>query len=310
MCDHRAMPATIVSFHAHPDDEAITVGGTLAHRRRRRPPRRARVRDPRRPRRGRRRRARSRRGSSANGASRKPATRPRCSAPPRVEFLPYHDSGMAGEATNDAARRVRRRPTWRRPPPPRRASLRDEHADVLTVYDERGGYGHPDHIQVHVVGRRAAALAGHAARLRGDDEQEHFLEPRRAPRRPGPRRHGAPRSRGARPRRPRGADHDLRRRHAARSTASAPRWPRTRRRSATTPSSSRCPRTAFASCSAPSGSSASTRRPPRPRLDPRRAGADLEPRPLYPRLSATIPAQARRGGSGASGPTTTARTAP
>ena len=24
------MPATIVSFHAHPDDEAITVGGTLA----------------------------------------------------------------------------------------------------------------------------------------------------------------------------------------------------------------------------------------------------------------------------------------
>jgi LmbE family N-acetylglucosaminyl deacetylase len=38
--------------------------------------------------------------------------------------------------------------------------LRDEGADVLTVYDDHGGYGHPDHIQVHRVGVRAAALAG------------------------------------------------------------------------------------------------------------------------------------------------------
>jgi LmbE family N-acetylglucosaminyl deacetylase len=38
--------------------------------------------------------------------------------------------------------------------------LREEHADVLTVYDERGNYGHPVHVQVHLVGRRAAALAG------------------------------------------------------------------------------------------------------------------------------------------------------
>ena len=33
-------------------------------------------------------------------------------------------------------------------------------ADVLTVYDNHGGYGHPDHIQVHRVGVRAAELAG------------------------------------------------------------------------------------------------------------------------------------------------------
>ena len=38
--------------------------------------------------------------------------------------------------------------------------LREERADVLTVYDERGGYGHPDHIQVHRTGVLAADLAG------------------------------------------------------------------------------------------------------------------------------------------------------
>jgi LmbE family N-acetylglucosaminyl deacetylase len=38
--------------------------------------------------------------------------------------------------------------------------LRRERADVLTIYDVNGGYGHPDHVQVHRVGVRAAALAG------------------------------------------------------------------------------------------------------------------------------------------------------
>src|SRR3546814_13967264 len=38
--------------------------------------------------------------------------------------------------------------------------LRDEQADVLTIYDDHGGYGHPDHIQVHRVGVRAGELAG------------------------------------------------------------------------------------------------------------------------------------------------------
>jgi LmbE family N-acetylglucosaminyl deacetylase len=40
------------------------------------------------------------------------------------------------------------------------ALLREEHVDVLTTYDRNGGYGHPDHVQVHLVGRRAAQLAG------------------------------------------------------------------------------------------------------------------------------------------------------
>ena len=77
----------------------------------------------------------------------------------RVEFLGYVDSGMMGEPTNDvagsfwqadvdhAARRLC-------------VILDEEQADVLTYYDENGGYGHPDHIQVHRVGRRAGELAG------------------------------------------------------------------------------------------------------------------------------------------------------
>ena len=77
----------------------------------------------------------------------------------RVEFLGYVDSGMMGEPTNDlpgsfwtadvdeATERLA-------------AILRDESVDVLTVYDSHGGYGHPDHIQVHRVGHLAGAAAG------------------------------------------------------------------------------------------------------------------------------------------------------
>jgi LmbE family N-acetylglucosaminyl deacetylase len=77
----------------------------------------------------------------------------------RVEFLGYRDSGMAGEPTNDdpeafwqadideAAARLAR-------------LLEEEQAHVLTVYDDHGNYGHPDHVQVHRVGVRAAELAG------------------------------------------------------------------------------------------------------------------------------------------------------
>jgi LmbE family N-acetylglucosaminyl deacetylase len=77
----------------------------------------------------------------------------------RVELLGYVDSEMMGEPENDApysfwstdveaaAGRLA-------------AILREEDADVLTIYDDHGGYGHPDHIQVHRVGARAAELAG------------------------------------------------------------------------------------------------------------------------------------------------------
>lgn len=76
----------------------------------------------------------------------------------RVEFLGYVDSGMVDTETNgapgsfwsadveEAAERLA-------------GILREEDAEVLTVYDDHGGYGHPDHIQVHRVGRRAGEIA-------------------------------------------------------------------------------------------------------------------------------------------------------
>jgi LmbE family N-acetylglucosaminyl deacetylase len=77
----------------------------------------------------------------------------------RVEFLGYRDSGMADDPRRndadafasadleEAAGRLA-------------AILVEENADVLTVYDSNGNYGHPDHIQVHHVGHRAGELAG------------------------------------------------------------------------------------------------------------------------------------------------------
>ena len=77
----------------------------------------------------------------------------------RIEFLGYIDSGMVDTPENEkpdsfwqadveeAAGKLA-------------AILRDEQADVLTIYDDNGLYGHPDHIQVHRVGVRAAELAG------------------------------------------------------------------------------------------------------------------------------------------------------
>jgi LmbE family N-acetylglucosaminyl deacetylase len=40
------------------------------------------------------------------------------------------------------------------------ALLTDEHADLLLSYDPQGANGHRDHVRVHQVGARAAALAG------------------------------------------------------------------------------------------------------------------------------------------------------
>ena len=149
--------ATLVFFHAHPDDEAIATGGSMAaaadagHR------------------------VvlivatRGEEGEVAEGFLSDGETlaevreRETCAAAAilgsaRVHFLGYRDSGMIGEAANehpdsfwqadveDAAAQVA-------------TILEEEQADVLTVYDDHGGYGHPDHIQVHRVGHRAAEMA-------------------------------------------------------------------------------------------------------------------------------------------------------
>ena len=146
---------TLVSFHAHPDDESLLTGGTLAlaaaagHRvvlvvateggRGLAGPRDgsgailSRVRM-----------AELDRAASALGCA-------------RVVSLGYADSGLRpgpadGDAfvhadVDEAAHRLAQ-------------VLREERADVLTVYDRNGGYGHPDHVQVHRVGVEAARLAG------------------------------------------------------------------------------------------------------------------------------------------------------
>jgi LmbE family N-acetylglucosaminyl deacetylase len=78
----------------------------------------------------------------------------------RLEQLGYPDSGLHGEHpaglahvdSDEVAQRIA-------------AILDDEGVDVLVGYDPRGGYGHPDHLQVHHATRRAAAIAARRPRL-------------------------------------------------------------------------------------------------------------------------------------------------
>jgi LmbE family N-acetylglucosaminyl deacetylase len=158
------MAYTIVSFHAHPDDEALLTAGTLAraaaegHRvvlvtatageaglaaSQFGPPEqlaRARL-------------AELRRSAEAIGAA-------------RVELLGYADSGLNGAGAEPFARAdVEHAEPFARADVEQAARrladlLTQERADVLTSYDPAGGYGHPDHRQVHRVGARAAELAG------------------------------------------------------------------------------------------------------------------------------------------------------
>ncbi len=82
----------------------------------------------------------------------------------RIVWLGYGDSGMTGWEQNDIATSF-----WRADMDEAAARLadvlREEEAAVVVLYDWHGGYGHPDHIQVHRVGHRAADLAGTAKRF-------------------------------------------------------------------------------------------------------------------------------------------------
>lgn len=95
----------------------------------------------------------------------------------RVEFLGYVDSGMMGTPANEAPGSF-----WTTPVDEAAkklaALLDEEQADVLTCYDEHGGYGHPDHIQVHRVGLRAAELAGTRRVYQSTINRDHILRSR------------------------------------------------------------------------------------------------------------------------------------
>ncbi len=70
----------------------------------------------------------------------------------------WRDSGMAGLASNDAPDCF-----WQADLPEAAAELaavvREVQPRVLVTYDDNGFYGHPDHIQAHRVSRHAVTLA-------------------------------------------------------------------------------------------------------------------------------------------------------
>ncbi|MFF0968246.1 N-acetyl-1-D-myo-inositol-2-amino-2-deoxy-alpha-D-glucopyranoside deacetylase [Streptomyces sp. NPDC003703] len=74
----------------------------------------------------------------------------------------YQDSGMTGLADNDDPDCF-----WQAGPDAAAAHLvaviREVRPQVLVTYDDNGGYGHPDHIQAHRVAMRARELAADPA---------------------------------------------------------------------------------------------------------------------------------------------------
>jgi mycothiol conjugate amidase Mca len=159
------MPAhrTLLAVHAHPDDECISTGGILA--------RYAaegvrtvlvtctdgavgEISDP----------ALATPENLAEVRSRELDESVRVLGVSRLVKLGYRDSGMAGTADNDdprsffkssfdeALERVVR-------------VVREEHPQVVVTYDERGGYGHPDHVRAHQVAVAAFEAAGDATRF-------------------------------------------------------------------------------------------------------------------------------------------------
>jgi LmbE family N-acetylglucosaminyl deacetylase len=161
-------PLTLMTVHAHPDDEATSTGGVLAryaaegittvlvtctdgrcgdgpggvkpgepgH-------------DP-----------------AAVAAMRRDELEASCAAlkVTHLELLGYGDSGMMGWPTNDEPGSF-----WTTPvteAAQRLAELiRHYQPDVVVTYDENGFYGHPDHIQAHRITMAAVALTGSPAKV-------------------------------------------------------------------------------------------------------------------------------------------------
>lgn len=138
----------MVALHAHPDDEVLLTGGTLA-----------------------------RAAASGCRVVVVVATDRMWDEPPtrldelraaaailgvhRVVHLGYADSGHGAILFDDPPGRQRFvRADLDEAASRLAALLAEENADVLLSYDSNGGYGHRDHVKVHEVGRRAAELTG------------------------------------------------------------------------------------------------------------------------------------------------------
>lgn len=144
---------TVVAFHAHPDDEVLLTGGTLARLA-----------------------AEGHRTvivvacDGAMGDATEPGALVRLDelrasarvlGVARVHHLGYADSGHGPLLFPDPPDRMR----FVRAPLDEAAKklaavLEEEQADLLLSYDAAGGYGHRDHVRVHEVAARAAELTG------------------------------------------------------------------------------------------------------------------------------------------------------
>ena len=158
--------SAVVFLHAHPDDEAIFTGGTMAM-----------LSDA-----GHRVVLVVATRGELGGTTAELRMEETCRAAEllgvgRVEFLRWHDSGMAGEPGNDAPDAFCRAPLDEATAAVA-AVLREESAAAMVTYDEWGIYGHPDHVQCHLVGRQAAESAGVATVYDAtvDREYLHFVE--------------------------------------------------------------------------------------------------------------------------------------
>ena len=157
---------SVVFLHAHPDDEAIFTGGTMAL-----------LADA-----GERVVLVVATGGELGGATAEQRMAETCRAAEvlgvhRVEFLRWRDSGMAGDPGNDAPDAFCRAPVAEAADTVA-AILREERATAFVTYDEWGIYGHPDHVQAHRVGMRACESAGVQTRYAAtvDREYLHFVE--------------------------------------------------------------------------------------------------------------------------------------
>ncbi len=151
---------TLVSFHAHPDDEVLLTGGTLARAAAEGHEVILAVATA-----GEAGLASSAAGGPYLGATRMAELRAAADALGVARVVPFGfpDSGWRDSAVSGPGVFSALDPAVAAAP--LIELLREVHADVLTTYDPAGGYGHPDHVQVNRVGALAARAAGTASVL-------------------------------------------------------------------------------------------------------------------------------------------------